>query len=134
MTILIVDGHDVLREKLIQYLELKSYFAKVFDADSVSKAKIIIQKEKIDIVILDIQLPDSSGLDLVKFCQKWFYKPVIILCSNYALPQYINVYDKFSVDYFFNKFSQLVELKNLIKQLARNEIIDKGLSEKLKSN
>ncbi|GEM_PF-2022201 len=125
MTILMVDGHEILRQKLIRYLELENNFEIIYEANTVKTARAILQQEKIDVLVLDIQLPDNSGLDLVNFSQKLFYKPIIILCSNYVFPQYLNIYDNYSVNYFFDKFSELHEMKALIKKIV-NECKSSG--------
>ena len=118
MKILIVDGYQLMREKMIKYLELRNSFDSVFEANTVRNAKLILIKEKIDFVLLDIQLPDTSGLDLVQYSQKLFYRPITILCSNYGLPQYLNTYNNLSVDYFLDKSSELHQLKMLINNLV----------------
>lgn len=120
MTILIVDGYKIMRETMIRYLELKRLFSRVFEANTVRGAEMILEKENIDIMLLDIQLPDNSGIDLLAYCNKMKKKPIVILCSHYWMNQYRNVYNNLSVDYFFDKYYQFEELKQLIKNIARN--------------
>ncbi len=119
MRILIVDGSERVRETLIRYLELENNFETVFEASSVKEAKRIMENIKIEVVLLDIQLPDQTGLELVSYCNTQFHKPLVIVCSNYGMPQYKNVYDKLSIDHFFDKSSELLELKKFIKRLIR---------------
>ena len=109
----------MMREKMIRYLELNKNFDSVFEANTVRKSKAIINIVKVDVVLLDIQLPDASGLDLVQYCQKLPNKPITILCSNYGLPQYLNTYNNLSVDYYFDKSAELSELKTLVKSLGK---------------
>lgn len=106
---------------MVRYLELQRYFERVFEANTVKNAKSILLRETVNVLLLDIQLPDSSGLDLVQFSQNLHNKPVIILCSNYGMPQYLHTYDYMSVNYFFDKSSELVQLKNLIKRITKEE-------------
>lgn len=126
MNILIVDGYQIMRKTMIRYLELQRYFEKVLEANTVRNAKMILQEEKVDVLLLDIQLPDSSGLDLVQFSKNLDHKPVIILCSNYGMPQYINTYDYLSVNFFFDKSSELTELKNLIRKIVQDQKFNSG--------
>lgn len=45
---------------------LKVLNAKIFNVDTVEKALKLLDKEKFDIVLLDLFLPDSEGIDTVK--------------------------------------------------------------------
>ncbi|MEW6506739.1 MAG: response regulator [Bacteroidota bacterium] len=119
MIILIVDGSDSVRETLIRYLGLEKIFNLVFEASTVKEAKRIMNSIKIDLVLLDIQLPDQSGLAFVNYCNRQTYKPLIIVCSNYGLPQYKNVYEKLAIDQFFDKSSELPALKKYINKLVK---------------
>jgi DNA-binding NtrC family response regulator len=120
MKILVVDSSKKVKQKLIQYLELETQFENVFEAESVKEAKTIMQTFDIDVVLFDIQLQDASGLALVSFCQLMPNKPIMILCSNYRYPQYISIYSNMSVDYSFDKFSELTELKTVIRNNIQN--------------
>ena len=121
MKILIADGSKILREKLIRYLKLENYFDDVLEANTVKEAKLIMQKQRIDVVLFDIQLPDKSGLELVSLGNRLFHKPLMIVCSNYTLPQYKNTYENLAVHYFFDKSSELVQLKTFIRELVKEQ-------------
>ncbi len=118
MNILIVDGYNIMRKTMIRYLDLQRYFEKVFEAGTVNSAKTIIQNETIDVLLFDIQLPDSSGLDLVRYSQNMKHKPIIILCSNYGMRNYLNTYDYLSINYYFDKSSELTDLKKLMRRIS----------------
>ena len=118
MKILIVDGSKSVRENLIRYLELENQFEEVFEAETVKEAKKQMKKDIIDVVLFDIQLPGTSGLELLSLSRKMHRKPIMILCSNYKFPQYMSIYENMSVNYFFDKSSELAELKSFIKKLV----------------
>lgn len=118
MKILLVNGSKMVRKKFIRYLELESQFDEVFETDTVVGAKMIMQKEIVDVVLFDIQLPGNSGLELVPFSRNLFPKPTLILCTNYRLPQYLSIYQEMLIDHCFDKSTGLAELKLFIKNLA----------------
>lgn len=120
MRILITDGSRRVRETLIRYLGLDQIFEMVFEASTVKEAIRIMQSIKIEVVLLDIQLHDESGLELANFCKTQSHKPVVIICSNYGMPNYINVYEKLSIDHFFDKSSEMLELKKFIRKLTKD--------------
>ena len=120
MKILIVEGSKIVRENLIRYLALENLFeeVEVLEAETVKEAKMVMQINIIDVILLEIQLPDASGLELMLQIRKMPQQPIMILCSNYKLPQYINIYENMSINHFFNKSSELTELKLFIKKLV----------------
>lgn len=134
MKILIVNGSKPVRKKFIRYLELESQFNKVFETDTVVEAKMIMQKEIVDVILFDIQLPGNSGLELVPFSRNQFPKPALILCTNYILPQYLSIYQKMLIDYCFDKSTGLAELKLFIKKLVLDLRNQTQISRNNKSN
>ena len=120
MKMMIFDSSRLVSEKLRRYLELDNYFDEVFETDLINEAKTILQKEHVDVILFDIQLTENSGLELVPISRSLSYKPVLILFTNYKLPQYLNIYKQLSIDYCFDKSSELAELKLLIKKIAAN--------------
>ncbi len=62
--VLIVDDEYLIRYSLQRLLEREGYAA--FTAESGHEALRLFEEQKPDIVILDIRLPDSNGLSLLK--------------------------------------------------------------------
>lgn len=82
-TLLVVDDEADLRE--IISMELEYFGAKVFQAESVKKALEILDTHSIDLIISDIRMPGSSGIDLLKSVRKKNASlPSIILITGFA--------------------------------------------------
>jgi two-component system, NtrC family, response regulator AtoC len=62
--ILILEDETLLRKGLVQYLE--SLGAQVFPAKTVAEARRVRESTELDFALLDINLPDGSGLDLLE--------------------------------------------------------------------
>ncbi len=62
--ILIVDDEKPIREMLRKFLAKKGY--EVYDADNGDDALKIVQEKTPHIVLLDIRMPHSSGVDVLK--------------------------------------------------------------------
>jgi len=78
----------------------------------------LIGETQPDLVVLDIRLGDSNGLDLLQDIRATYYELPVILCSAYSAFRY----DLRSVaaDYFIVKSSDLNELKVKIEMSLEN--------------
>lgn len=66
--IMLVDDHTILRKGLRTLLELENDFEIVSEADSVeSTIKILASGLSVDVVITDINMPQTSGLELIRY-------------------------------------------------------------------
>ncbi|MFT5697346.1 MAG: DNA-binding NtrC family response regulator [Desulforhopalus sp.] len=63
-TILLVDDEEVLRESISDFLEDRDY--KVFTAENGYTALEIFKKEKPDLILSDLRMPEMDGLELLQ--------------------------------------------------------------------
>ncbi|MBS5988810.1 response regulator transcription factor [Anaerococcus hydrogenalis] len=78
--ILIVDDEKILLENLYDFLKSKG-FKKVYTAKNLKESRFKLENFKIDLLVLDLMLPDGSGFDLLKELRKDSDIPVIILSA-----------------------------------------------------
>jgi DNA-binding NtrC family response regulator len=82
-TLLIVDDEPDLRGILSSELEYLG--AKVYQAENVTAAKLIIDQHNIDLVISDIRMPGETGIDLLSYIKsKSNDGPPVILITGFA--------------------------------------------------
>jgi DNA-binding NarL/FixJ family response regulator len=67
--ILIVDDHPMMREGLARLLEEEPDLSVCAQADTAAEALRAIAKQPPDLALVDISLPDKSGLELIKDLQ-----------------------------------------------------------------
>ena len=71
-----IDVHNVVKVMLRNHCELKS-------ATTFAGAKKVLESEDFDLVLLDIGLPDGSGLDLLPIIEKHPSSPQVVIFSAY---------------------------------------------------
>lgn len=78
--ILIIDDDKDLLESLYKYLVSKGY-KKVLTAKNLAEAEFKVINSNLDLIVLDLMLPDGSGFELLKKIRKKSRVPVIILSA-----------------------------------------------------
>jgi len=88
MNMLVVDDHAVVRVGLAHML-LEAYpYAKISQAGSGQEALVLLAQTRWDLVILDINLPDLNGLDLLKTIKASHPSLPVIMLSLHPEEQY----------------------------------------------
>jgi DNA-binding NarL/FixJ family response regulator len=64
--ILIVDDHPMMRNGLAQLINNEPDLKVIAEADNAGQAISLVAKNKYDLALLDISLPDKNGLELIK--------------------------------------------------------------------
>ena len=78
--VLVVDDDDVTRAKLSGYLEAAGHqVSECVDGEQMRK---ILSLEKVDVILLDINLPGEDGLDLTRFIRGQFDVGIILVTGR----------------------------------------------------
>jgi DNA-binding NarL/FixJ family response regulator len=82
--ILLVDDHEVVRLGLKSLLERHPQFDVVGEASSAREAMEIINEKHPDIVVMDIRLPGTSGIEACEEITGRFPETKVIMLTSYA--------------------------------------------------
>jgi DNA-binding NarL/FixJ family response regulator len=80
--ILIADDHSLIRKGLKQVLEAETTFY-IQEAENGIKALEIIRKEKVDIAILDVEMPEMTGFEVAQKIHKESISIDVIFLTMY---------------------------------------------------
>jgi len=81
--VLLVDDHPVLRKGLVRLIDSKEEFVVCGEASTAADAMALIRELEPDLVIADIGLPGTSGIELTKTIRAEFQQlPVLILSMH----------------------------------------------------
>src|SRR5213079_2051758 len=118
---LIVDDDEDLRESLKNQLALHDEF-EVITAGTASKGVDIVKKEHLDLVLLDVGLPDMDGREACKLLRKnGFKSPIVMLTGNNSDADMILGLDSGANDYVTKPFKFAVLLARIRAQLRQHE-------------
>ena len=112
---LIVDDEPLARKLLISYVENCQDLTLVAECATAMEARTKLRGEKIDLVFLDIQLPQLSGLQLLQSLQ---IRPAVIFTTAYRdyAPE---AFDVDAIDYLIKPISKERFLKAVDKYYER---------------
>jgi DNA-binding NarL/FixJ family response regulator len=83
-TVLLVDDHELIRQGLRQNFERDPGFEVVGEAGSAAEAERLVDALSPDVVIMDIRLPDASGLDAARALRARHPDLGIVVLTMYA--------------------------------------------------
>ncbi|MEW6376180.1 MAG: sigma-54 dependent transcriptional regulator [Thermodesulfobacteriota bacterium] len=113
-SILIVDDDEVMQETLSDVFRKKEY--EIFSVSSGNEALSIIKKHIIDLILLDMKLPDVDGLEVLKKIKEFDTEILAIIMTAYSDVQTAVTAMKSGAYHYINKPFELEELKLLIEK------------------
>ena len=111
--ILVVDDDDGIRALYLMELTQAGY--DVVGAESGSKAVELVSKENFDVIILDIEMPDMSGIEALSHLRRVTPNTPVILNTAYSV--YKMDFQSWLADAYVLKSSDMEPLKNKIRKL-----------------
>ncbi len=120
-TILVVDDEKIIRENIKEYLKKENY--KVIEAADGKEAISLFNCNNIDLIILDLMLPEIMGEDICQTIRKSSAVPIIMLTAKANEENIVNGLNIGADDYLTKPFS----LKELVARV--NSLIRRSLNE-----
>jgi DNA-binding NarL/FixJ family response regulator len=106
---LIVEDNPSFRLSLMEILRVRFPTLAVTEAGSSEEALKRMESLRPDLMFVDIRLPGQNGLELAKQARKARDDLVIVILTNYDLPEFREAADHYGVNYFFSKSTSSME-------------------------
>ncbi|MEJ2071472.1 MAG: response regulator [Syntrophobacterales bacterium] len=114
--ILVADDEMAIR--LLYSEELKEEGYEVFTASNGREALEIVEKEPLDLVILDIKMPEMDGIEALRQIKE--KKPNLPVLLSTAYGEYKQDFATWASDDYLVKSSDLDDLKNAVKRYLKD--------------
>lgn len=102
-TVLIVDDSNLVVERLTEMLKELKDVDNIYSAGSFTDAIRILQCTLPDILLLDINLPDTSGIELLRMVKNNYPAIMVTMVSNQSDNYYKELCRKLGADHFVDK-------------------------------
>ncbi len=117
--LLIADDEDMIRKGVAKYLQLHTdRFSKIYEAENGQEAIDLTLRYQPDMLLLDVQMPVKTGLDVMKEVQKAGLEPVTVILSGYDAFSYAQQAVKFGARDYLLKPVRAADILNTLNELA----------------
>ncbi|MBD3637350.1 MAG: response regulator transcription factor [Crocinitomicaceae bacterium] len=117
MKILAVDDHPIFRKGLVALIRDEYQDADIMEAENGEEAIEIIDKNQFDIVILDIDMPEKSGIDVLDHINTQSYKCKSVILTMHNDELFFNEAFNRGANGFLLKEDSSIEIIDCLKQV-----------------
>lgn len=130
--VLIVDDHDIVREGLKQIVSETSDITVADEARTGAEAIEKVRKKTFDVIVLDLNLPDRPGLDVLTNVRALAPGTNVLILSMHQQASYASRALKAGASGYVSKDNAREHLATAIRKLAQGErFISPALAESL---
>lgn len=134
MKVLIVDDEEKITNVLASYF--KANGDNTYVAHTGESAIKLVDEVRLDMIILDLMLPDISGEDICHYVKSNYHIPVIMLTAKISINDKVKGFELGADDYVVKPFHPkeiLVRAKRLLPESEKKQVIIIGQLEVNKS-
>lgn len=113
MKVLVIDDSKIIRNRIVGRLRELNTITGILEAENAQTAFQLLKSEIPDKVLLDLRLPDKSGIDILKWIREQGIQTDVIVLTNYPYPEYERKCRQYGASHFLDKssdFDQVIEL------------------------
>jgi two-component system KDP operon response regulator KdpE len=121
--ILIIEDEPQIRGVLKTLLEAGRY--RIIEADTVQRGEIEARAHRPDLLLVDLGLPDGSGLAIIQRVREWSPVPIIVLSARTQEEEKVKALDAGADDYVTKPFAAS-ELLARVRAALRRTVREGG--------
>ena len=135
MRLLIAEDQSMLRDAMATLLLMEDTIDEVLQAKNGKEAMDILDGSSVDVAILDIEMPEATGLDVLEFIRNKGISCKVIIVTTFKRSGYFERAIKNNVDAYVLKDRSIDELMKTINNvLAGNKEYSPELMENIFTN
>lgn len=114
MKLLLAEDQSMLRDALAQLLQLQPDVEEVYQAADGQKAIDCLKSENLDVAVLDVEMPNKTGLDVLEWVKENRPNIKVIIVTTFKRPGYFERAVKADVDAYVLKERSIADLMKTI--------------------
>ncbi len=133
--VLIADDHAVVREGFKKMIENDPEIKVVAEAENGIEALQLVRSTNLDVIVLDMSMPEMSGLDCLKQIKIEFPDLPVLVFSMHPEDQYEQRVLQAGASAYITKRTQPLDVLNVIKEVAHGKkVISDSMKERIIKN
>lgn len=114
MKLLVAEDQSMLRDAMCQLLLMEEDVEKIYQANNGQEAIDLLQEKEIDVAILDIEMPQKTGLDVLEWARAHQLAVKIVIVTTFKRLGYFQRAVKSGVDAYVLKDRSISDLMSTI--------------------
>lgn len=123
MKVFVVEDSAAVRERLVEMIRELKDVEVVGEADDFKTAVAGILGARPDVAILDISLPDGSGIDALARVKRDLPDLRGIVLTNYVTPQHLKASADAGAEYFLDKSVDFERIPGILEQMKGDAVV-----------
>ena len=121
MKLLLAEDQSMLRDALAQLLQLQPDVEEVYQAADGQKAIDCLTSETLDVAVLDVEMPNQTGLDVLEWIKVNRPDVKVIIVTTFKRPGYFERAVKADVDAYVLKERSIADLMKTIRTVLAGQ-------------
>jgi DNA-binding NarL/FixJ family response regulator len=121
MKVFIVDDSGAVLKRLADLLDEVPGAQLVGQASDVPEAVEGVQKLRPDVLILDLQMPGGTGLDVLRAIRADHPGLYVLICTNFPYPQLREKCFGAGANFFLDKSAEFEKIPAILRELVHSE-------------
>lgn len=118
---MLVDDHEVVREGLRALLNRRQGMSVVAEAGTVAQAIEVALREKPDVIVMDVRLPDGTGVEACREIRSQLPETRMIMLTSYADEEAVLASIMAGASAYLLKQTRGQQLADAVEAVARGE-------------
>ena len=123
--VLLIDDNEALVDMVKQYFSSHAVIEVSDVAFNGKDGLSLMEKNKYDLVLLDLIMPGMDGVKVLEECSKKSIDAKILILTSYNSPEIIRKVSGLGIKYFMLKPFELSDLEEKILEYSNNEVYNK---------
>jgi DNA-binding NarL/FixJ family response regulator len=118
LRLLLVEDSKVLTERLAEVVRQIPGLELLAAVDTEEAAREVVARERVDVMILDLHLKHGNGFGVLRALSHAPERPIIVVLTNYDLPQYKEAAMALGATHFMDKIRDYDRLPEVLNELV----------------
>ena len=130
--VLLADDHAVVRAGICQFLDQATDIQVIAEADNGVSAKALIEEHNPDVVVLDIQMPEASGIEVTRWIRANQRTVGVLILTAYDDDPYVMAVLQAGANGYVLKTASPLEIIQAVRDVhAGNSAMDATIMQKM---